>query len=65
MPKCSYCNKEFERGTGIMFVQNTGKVLWFDAQKCEAYMLQLGRDPKKLKWTRAAKAPMAVVKPKA
>jgi len=39
-----------------MFVQNTGKVLWFDSQKCEAYMLTLGRDPKKLKWTRPLKA---------
>jgi len=56
MPKCTYCNKEFERGTGLMFIQNTGKVLWFHSNKCEKYMLKLGRNPVKLKWTRPVKA---------
>jgi large subunit ribosomal protein L24e len=59
MPKCTYCNKEFERGTGKMFVQNTGKVLWFCSGKCEAYMLELGRSNVRLKWTKAKKAKVA------
>ena len=63
MPKCSYCNKEFERGSGKLVIQNTGKMLWFGSQKCETYMLGIGRDPKKLKWTRLPKT-AAAAKPK-
>ncbi len=55
MPKCSYCNAEFERGSGKMYIQTTGKILWFHSGKCEAYMLKLKRSPKRLKWTKPAK----------
>ncbi|MBS3064321.1 MAG: 50S ribosomal protein L24e [DPANN group archaeon] len=55
MPKCSYCNKEFDRASGVMLIQNTGKILWFHSRKCEKYMLKIKRNPKRLKWTRSAK----------
>ena len=55
MPKCSYCNADFERGSGKMYIQNTGKILWFHSSKCEKYMLKLKRSPKRLKWTKPAK----------
>ena len=55
MPKCNYCNKEFERGTGKMLVLNTGKLLNFCSNKCEQYMTVLERNPVRLKWTRAKK----------
>ncbi|MEM4247750.1 MAG: 50S ribosomal protein L24e [Candidatus Nanoarchaeia archaeon] len=56
MPKCTYCNKEFERSSGKMYIQNTGKILWFCSNKCEKYMLKLGRSNVRLKWTKAKKA---------
>ncbi len=52
MPKCSFCNKVIKPGTGVMFVQKTGKVLYFDSKKCEKNMLKLGRDARKFKWTK-------------
>ncbi len=55
MAKCSYCNREFERGSGIMLIRNTGKILNFCSKKCETYMLELRRKAKKLKWTRPEK----------
>lgn len=65
MPKCSYCNKEFERGTGKMFIQNTGKILWFCAGKCQAYMLELERSPLRQKWTHVKTAKKVEAKAKA
>ena len=55
MPKCSYCNAEFERGSGKMYIPNTGKILWFCGHKCEMYMLKLERSSKRLKWTKPLK----------
>lgn len=52
MPKCSFCGKEIPPGTGIMFVKKDGKILWFCSRKCEKYMLEYKKDPRKLKWTR-------------
>ncbi|HKZ49515.1 MAG TPA: 50S ribosomal protein L24e [Candidatus Nanoarchaeia archaeon] len=56
MVVCSYCNKNFDRTSGKMLVQNTGKVLFFCSNKCEKYMLVLQRSPKRLKWTKPLKA---------
>ena len=39
-------------GTGKIFVQNTGKILYFDSAKCEKNMLKLNRKNTKLKWTK-------------
>ncbi|AHF80555.1 50S ribosomal protein L24e [Thermococcus paralvinellae] len=49
---CSYCGKEFEPGTGKMFIRNDGRVFFFCSSKCEKYFL-MGRNPRKLKWTKA------------
>lgn len=49
---CSFCGKEFERGTGKMFVKLSGAVLYFCSRKCEKNMIKLGRDPKKIRWTK-------------
>ncbi len=38
-------------GRGIMYVRNNGSVLWFCSAKCRKNMLELRRDPRKLKWT--------------
>ena len=49
--KCSFCGREVLPGTGIMYVKNDGTVLWFCSSKCRKSMLELKRDPRKLKWT--------------
>ncbi len=50
--KCSYCQKNIERGTGKLLILKTGKMLYFCSGKCEAYSRELERNPVKLKWTR-------------
>ncbi|MEM4040504.1 MAG: 50S ribosomal protein L24e [Ignisphaera sp.] len=48
---CSYCANEIEPGTGLMFV-NDGTIMWFCSSKCFKNY-KLGRDPKKLPWTKS------------
>jgi len=35
-----------------MLAKNDGTVLWFCSAKCKKNMLELKRDPRKLKWTK-------------
>lgn len=49
--KCTFCDKEIARGTGKMYVKNDGKVFHFCSRKCEKNMLQLGRVPRRTRWT--------------
>ncbi len=50
MARCSFCGTEIERGTGVIFVQKIGKVLYFCSSKCENN-LSLGRKAKHTRWT--------------
>jgi len=50
--KCSFCGKEIEPGTGLMYVKLDGSILWFCSRKCFKNHVVLNRDPRKLKWTR-------------
>ncbi|MBI4895357.1 MAG: 50S ribosomal protein L24e [Candidatus Aenigmarchaeota archaeon] len=50
MSKCSFCNKDLERGTGSIVIKKDGKILYFDSKKCEKNLIKLGRDPKRFKW---------------
>ena len=50
MPKCSFCQTAIRKGEGKMFVQNTGRFLWFCSRKCEKNMVKLGRDSRNFKW---------------
>ena len=52
MSNCSFCGKSIEKGTGKMFVFNSGKILNFCSQKCEKNMLKLKRKSHKIKWTK-------------
>lgn len=52
MPKCSFCGKVIEKGTGKMYVFKTGKINYFCASKCERNSLKLKRKARKLKWTK-------------
>lgn len=51
MQKCSFCGRDIEPGTGMMFVRNDGTVLWFCSSKCRKSLVEMKRDPRKLKWT--------------
>jgi len=48
--KCSFCGGRVEPGTGLMFVQRDGSVLFLCSSKCERN-LELGRKPHRVKWT--------------
>jgi len=48
--KCSFCSEDIEPGTGVMFIRNDGKVLFFCSSKCEKNVLKLRREPKDIKW---------------
>ena len=50
MPRCSFCGKNIEPGTGKMYVRKDGKVLYFCSSKCEKNMLKLKRNPRYVKW---------------
>ncbi|MBA3063972.1 50S ribosomal protein L24e [Candidatus Woesearchaeota archaeon] len=49
--KCSFCKQNINKGTGKIYVQKTGKVLYFCSSKCEKNMLKLKRKPRTTKWT--------------
>lgn len=52
MVKCSFSGEEIPRGTGIMYVTKTGRVLFFKNRKAEKNMMQLRRIPRRTRWTR-------------
>ena len=52
MSNCSFCGESIEKGTGKIFVFNSGKILNFCSQKCEKNMLKLKRKAHRLKWTK-------------
>ena len=41
-----------EKGTGKMFVWNSGKLDYFCSSKCEKNRLKLKRNPRKVNWIR-------------
>ncbi len=56
--KCSFCNKTIKAGTGKMFVKTDGTIYNLCSRKCEKNLL-MGRNPKKLKWTKPKKKAVA------
>lgn len=52
MVKCSFCGKQIEEGTGMMYVYKTGKISNFCSGKCRKNTLKLKRNPVKFKWTK-------------
>ncbi len=54
MPKiftCSFCGREIEPGTGLIYVKNNGSILRFCSSKCFK-SFKMGRDPRRLKWVK-------------
>ncbi len=52
MAKCSFCNREIEKGTGKVVVSPSGRTRNFCSMKCEKNMLKLGRKAVKTKWAK-------------
>jgi len=52
MAKCTFCGDVLERGTGKMFVQKDGKILYFCSRKCEKNQLKLKRKPLRTRWSK-------------
>ena len=53
MPKCAFCGTQIEKGTGKLFIYNSGKSDYFCTNKCEKNLLVLKRKPLKIRWTEA------------
>ncbi len=49
---CSFCGKEISSGKDRIYVNKKGKAWYFCSMKCEKNLVKLGRDPRKLKWTK-------------
>jgi len=52
--KCSFCGKSLILGKGKMLVLKSGTIRYFCSKKCEKNW-RMGRDPKKLKWTKSSR----------
>ena len=51
MPKCAFCGRSVEKGTGKMLIYISGKIDFFCSNKCEKNLLKLGRKPLRVRWT--------------
>jgi large subunit ribosomal protein L24e len=56
MVKCTFCGKEFTKGTGKMYVKSDGKIFYFCSNKCEKNQVKHKRKARTLKWTDVAAA---------
>ncbi|OGS40771.1 MAG: 50S ribosomal protein L24 [Euryarchaeota archaeon RBG_13_31_8] len=50
--KCSFCGNEIEPGTGKIYIKKDGTVFNFCKHKCQINMLDLGRIPRKIRWSK-------------
>lgn len=50
MVKCSFCDNDFPKGTGKIFVKKEGTIFYFCSNKCEKNLFKLKRSRRKTKW---------------
>ena len=48
---CSFCGNAIEPGTGKMFIKKDGTVYYFCNNKCKKNRVDLGRVPRRTRWT--------------
>lgn len=53
LTRCVYCGKEYEDFTGTYLITNDGVMHYYCSLKCHKNHHKLGRDRRKVKWTRA------------
>jgi large subunit ribosomal protein L24e len=49
---CTFCGAEIEPGTGRMYVKKDGVTHNFCSSKCFKNLIELGRVPRRITWTR-------------
>lgn len=49
---CTFCGVEIEPGTGRMYVRKDGVTYNFCSSKCYKNLVELGRVPRRVTWTR-------------
>lgn len=49
---CNFCGSTIPIGKGFLYVRRDGSILKFCSRKCKVSMLEMGRNPRKLKWTK-------------
>ncbi len=49
--RCAFCGREIPPGTGMIYVKKDGTILRFCSRKCRVSMIEMKRDPRRLKWT--------------
>ncbi len=47
MVRCSNCNSEMEKGTGMMYVRKNGNIKYFCTSRCYQYSVVQNRKPNK------------------
>ncbi|MEM4272138.1 MAG: hypothetical protein QXH30_00975 [Candidatus Bilamarchaeaceae archaeon] len=53
--KCSFCNAEIPKGTGMLYAKRDGTAFFFCGSKCRRNLLALGRVGKKTPWVKRKK----------
>ena len=48
---CSFCGEDIEPGTGKMYVKKDGTVYTFCSNKCKKNRIDIGRVPRRTRWT--------------
>ena len=48
---CSFCGNAIEPGTGKLFIKKDGTVYYFCDNKCKKNRIDLGRVPRRTRWT--------------
>jgi large subunit ribosomal protein L24e len=49
---CSFCGNKIEPGTGRMFIRRDAHILYFCSTKCFKNQIDLGRVPRKTRWSK-------------
>ena len=52
MVNCSFCGYDIPKGTGKMFIQKDGKVLYLCSSKCQKNMLVFNKKALRKRWTK-------------
>lgn len=50
---CDFCGEPIEPGTGMLYIKKDGSQFSFCSSKCRRNRIELNRQPRYFKWTRA------------
>ncbi len=55
MANCYFCGDVLSKGSGILHAKRDGTIIYFCSSKCRKNSLKLGREGRRVKWTRNAR----------